>query len=708
MERRDTDALLKPRSVAVIGASRDASKVGHLVLKNLIAGGFPGARYAVNPKPGVILDTPAHASIGEVPGPVDLAVVAVPSGAVVQVARECGAAGVRVLAVLSAGFAETGPSGAAEERSLVAVCREHGMRLLGPNCLGVINPAVKLNASFAAPIRPMPGALPSAGSVAVLAQSGALGTAILDWSQSAGVEVGPFVSLGNKADLNEADFLPGLADDPHVRAVLGYLEAISDGDRFVETTAVLTRRKPFVLVAPGMSDAGRAAAGSHTGALSGTREALAAATERSGVLLLDALGPAFDAIRTLALCRPPKRGRVAVVTNAGGPGVITSDLLDAAGLEMAVLSDGTRRTLAKTLPPAAATGNPIDLIGDARANRYHVALSTVLKDRGVDAVVVLLTPQAMTEVDGTALAIARTVRASDKPVVSSFIGGPTVASGKRLLAEHRLPVYDTPDQAAIALAMLVRAGAVAARPVRKPPKPGRPDRTAVRLLTEARVARLEGFGGREAAALLETYGVESAEIRPAGSAEAAVAAAKAVGFPVVMKLDSPAPLHKTDLGGVKLGLTDTAAVGQAYTALMKSAKRLPAEAGIRGVAISPELSEALDVIVGGRRDPVFGPVVTFGLGGIHVEVLRAVDHALAPLTEEEADALIDRTAVGGILARGRTGYHRKGIRQAIQAVSRLLTELPTVTEIDLNPVRVYAKRAVTLDIRVMFGNDTVG
>lgn len=690
------NALLKPRSIAVVGASAKPGKVGYSVLRNLIRGGYRGTLYAVNPKGKRILDIPTYTSVASLPEPVEVAVLAVPAPLVPGLAEECGQAGTKALVVLAAGFQEVGETGASYEAALTAAVHRYGMRLLGPNCLGIIDTATRLNLSFA-------GAMPPAGQVGVLSQSGAMGTAILDWAVSAGVGISTFISLGNKADLTEDDFLGALERSPQTKVVIGYLESISDGPAFIERTAALTRHKPCILIKPGSSAAGAKAAGSHTGALTGSADAVDAALRRAGVVRADTIQELFDYTLTFATTPLPKGARVAIITNAGGPGVVTTDAVAGAGLQMAELADGTRRTLGKVLPPEASLANPIDLIGDARANRYQMALSAVLRDRGVDSVVMVLTPQAMTEIEQTANVIIQAVKASNKPILPVFIGGAAVAPGLAQLANHGVAAFSSPDRAVAALAVLTDYAEYRQRPARKPEKPSRPKRPTAKLIEQALDDERKELGGLEAAALIKPYGLDIPKTVTAVSADEAVQATAKLSQPVVMKIDSPDISHKTDVGGVAFGLTDEASVREAYARMMQTVGKRAKGADLRGVTLSPELPDGLDFIVGMKRDPTFGPVMIFGHGGIYVEVFKDVAFGVAPLSTDDAREMIAHTKTAALLkgARGAPKYDESAVCTALLAVSKLAVDFPQIAEIDLNPLRVFQKGAKVLDARVM-------
>lgn len=701
------DTFFKPRSLAVIGASSTPGKLGHVVLKNIIDGGYAGALYAVNPKGGRILDTPTYTDLSGLPEPVELAVLAVPGSAVPEVAEACGQAGVKGLIVIAAGFREVGPDGAALEERLAATVKKYGLRLLGPNCLGLIDPVNQLNASFAS-------GMPPVGSVAVLSQSGAMCTAILDWAAAHRAEIGfsAFVSLGNKADVTESDLLEAWAEDPHTEVVLGYLEGISDGQRFLRAASALTRQKPFVLIKSGVSEAGADAVGSHTGTLTGSDDVLNAALEKAGVVRAHTIEELLDYTTIFADTKLPAGGRVAIVTNAGGPAVLTTDEVVATGLQMAELSDKTQDLLRKALPTEANVHNPIDCIGDAKANRYQLALSTVLNDRHVDSVILLLTPQAMTEINETAEVLVQAARGTDKPIVAAFIGGAAVASGLARLHDSKLAAFMTPERAVKALATLTeyaayrRAPAAPIRTAAESAASAKPKPASQTVIEHAVAMGQVALWGSEAADFLAPYGIQSPKVAQAQTVDEAIAVARKIGYPVVLKIDSADILHKSDAGGVIADLANPEAVSTGYQSMLAHIERKFPTARLSGVTINQQISEGHEVLVGAKRDVTFGPVVVFGYGGIYVEIFKDVSFGLAPLSEADAAAMVERTKSVALLkgARGSQQADIKALAKVLVAISKVMVDFPQIQELDVNPLRVFKKGAVSLDARILLAS----
>lgn len=689
------NSLFKPRSVAVIGASANPAKLGHIVLKNILDGGFPGKLYGVHPSGESVLGVDTYASVGDIPGRVELAVAAVPAPSVVTVAEDCGKAGVKGLIVIAAGFREVGGEGVAREETLMAVARKYGMRVLGPNCLGIIDPVHQLDASFG-------GIMPKRGHIAVASQSGAMCTAILDWAKEVDLGFSSFVSLGNKADITENDLLESWASDSESKVVLAYLEGISDGPRFLSDAARLTARKPFVLLKAGTSEQGAAAVSSHTGSVTGADDVLDAALRQAGITRARSIGDLFDFALAFAETPAPSGKRVAIVTNAGGPGVVTTDAVIEAGLEIAGLGTATKSRLHKALPAEASVHNPVDCIGDARADRYETALSAVLADKGVDSVIVLLTPQAMTEIDETARVIIEAREKSAKPILASFMGGQAVASGLALLQKDGVAAYQSPERAVRSLAALT---AHALHQREKVPTGGTPKPASRTALRTARRAGHAALWGTEAGSFLKPYGIRVPEVVLAKDGREADRAAKKLGFPVVIKVDSPDILHKTEAGGVRLGV-GAGEVADAYDGMIREVRRKRPKARIRGAVVQQMIGDGHDFLIGGKRDPTFGPVVVFGYGGIYVEVFHDISVALAPLSPAQAEAMIGRTRSAALLtgARGLAISDKQALVKALVGVSRVMADFPEIEELDLNPIRVFPKGALALDIRVILGN----
>ncbi len=695
------EALLRPKNIAIIGASRAPGKVGHAILANLIEGGYEGRIIPVNPTADEILGRVCYASLAVAETPIDLGIVVVPPRVVMEAVSDCVHSGAKAIILITAGFKEVGEEGARLEQEVARLCRSHGIRLLGPNCLGLINTENRMNASFAAQ-------MPKPGGISVVSQSGALCTAILDWSAGRGVGLAKLVSIGNKADLNEVDLLSALAEDDQTKVIACYLESITAGDQFIKVAESVTSIKPVVVLKAGTTAAGGKAASSHTGSLAGADIAYGAAFRRAGVIRADNFEALFDIATALSMQPLPKGRRVAVITNAGGPGIMAADAVENVGLEVKPLAESISTALKQRLPAAASVGNPIDVLGDADPERYATALDAALSDETVDAVVVILTPQAMSHPEATAGAIVRSLR-DDKPVLASFMGGLNVMSAREGLAAASLPDYPSPERAVAALHAMYEYAQWRRRPprivTRFPVNRRRVERIIARHL---RAGRRE-VGESDAKEVLRAYDFTVPEGRIARSAEEAVAVADTVGYPVAMKIVSPDIVHKSDCGGVRLSLSTPNEVRDAYDLMMLRIGRKAPEAELVGVYVEEMCSPGREVILGMHRDPQFGPMLMFGLGGIFVEVMKDVSFYLAPITRDEALRMLQSTRSYALLrgARGEQGVDLEALAGGLQRISQLVTDFPQVLEMDINPFIVGATGAppVVADARMTLSLD---
>jgi len=693
----DLSKLFTPSAVAVVGASRQPDKVGYGVLKNLLDCGFEGAVYPVNPKADEILGLRCYPSVRAIPGAVDLAVIVIPSKFVVPVMKECAAKGVGAAVVISAGFREAGEAGAALERDLLAVCREAGIRMVGPNCLGVIDTHHRLNASFAA-------GTPGRGNIAFMSQSGAFGTAILDWAFGARVGFSKFISIGNKADLDESALIEFLADDERTDVIMAYLESVKDGPAFIEAATRAARKKPVVIMKVGTTEAGARAASSHTGALAGSEVALRAALHKCGVLRADTVERFFDYAVAFGLQGGIKGPNIAVVTNAGGPGVVITDAVERCPLAMARLAPATEEALRRLLPPAANVHNPVDVLGDAGPDRYEAALRQVIADDGVDGLIVLITPQTMTDVPNTARVISTAAAATEKPVMACLMGGERMEEGADMLIRDGVPTFPFPERAVEPLAAMYAFHRRRNAPA-LPPVTFEVDRDAARaVLDEALAARREELGEVEARRVVTAYGFRVPRSVAAADADAAAAAAAEIGYPVVLKISSPDILHKSDIGGVKVGLADEAAVRAAFDEILQAARAHRPGADLRGVLVQEMISGGKEIILGMNRDPQFGPLIMFGLGGIYVEALHDVAFRLAPLAEAEARGMIEEVRSAVLLkgVRGEAPSDVDAVVAGLCRLSQLVCDFPQIAELDINPLVVFepGRGAVAVDARL--------
>lgn len=692
------DALFCPKSIALVGASSHPGKLGYEILNNLIKSGYANPIYPINPKTESVLSLPCFPNIQAVSGPIDLAIIAIPAQCVIDVLKDCGECGVKAAIVISAGFRETGHEGLMAEMEMARIAERYGMVVVGPNCLGVMDTATPMNASFAADMA-------LSGSIAFMSQSGAVCTAVLDTSLDMGLGFSKFVSLGNKAHLNELHFLEAWKTDEQSNVIMAYLEGISDGRKFVNAARVVTKHKPLVAIKAGVTNAGSKAVSSHTGTLAGSEKAYQAAFMQSGVIRVGSIEELLDISRLFALQPLPKTDDMAVLTNAGGPGILATDAMERSGLRLASLSKRTMDTLAVQLPPAASVLNPVDILGDARADRYRLALQALLEDENVSAVLVILTPQIMTEIEETARIVVELSNVSSKAVVACFMGEKRVKHGISLLSAGGVPNYPSPDRAVRGLkAMCIY------RDWQTKPLPVFPsfelDRGRLRAIfdTAKRENRLE-MGETEARAVLEACAIPVPASKLCASAEEAVDFAESIGYPVVLKIASPDILHKTDIGGVRMNLLSASAVRDAFELITLRAARTFPEAEIWGCLVQKQIMGDVEVIVGMHRDPQFGPLVMFGLGGIYVETLKDVSFRLAPFSREEAKEMISEVRSAGILygVRGRKRKDIEAVVEVLLKVSYLVTEFPEIVELDINPLMVFddGRGVMALDMRLV-------
>jgi len=600
-----------PASVAVIGASRDESKLGHAVLKNLIQCGYDGELYPINPNAEAILGHQAYPSVLAVTEKIDLAVIVVPDRFVPQVLEECGQKGVKGVIVITAGFREIGGEGIKKEKALVDIVERYDMRMLGPNCLGIIDTICPLNASFAR-------GMPRRGDIAMMSQSGALLLAILDWALGEEVGFSRFVSLGNKADIDETDLLQLWDEDPYSKVIVAYLEGISDGPRFMEIAQQVTGETPIIAIKAGTSDAGARAVSSHTGTLAGSERAYDAAFKQAGITRADSIEELFDYAHAFAEVPPIKGDKIAIVSNAGGAAIMATDALDRAQLQLASFQGKTIRSLKTHLPPGSNALNPVDVRGDADAERYKFALDAVLQDKNVDGVIAILTPQAVTRVDETAHAIADVVQEHDKPVLGCFMGQNTAQIGIEILRDHMIPNYPYPERVVDAMRAMVERWRWLGHPPRKMERFEVQRDEVEQVLSQVRADGRLTVGDAEAREIMKAYGITIPQAQLASNPDEAVEIAQRIGYPVVMKIVSPDILHKTDIGGVKLNLMGDTAVRDTFDLLMYRASRYMPEAEIWGALVQEMVPQGKEVIIGINRDPQFGPLLLFGLGGIYV------------------------------------------------------------------------------------------
>lgn len=693
-------AILSPRSVAVIGASHQRGSIGAELFRNLLSHGFTGPVYPVNRSAKVVQSVKAYASVMDIPDPVDLAIVAVPRDAVLPMVEECGQKGIKGLIVITAGFREVDEEGAQLERHLLERVRHYGMRMVGPNCLGVQNttPDISLDATFAPTFPPL-------GKVAFSSQSGALGVAILDYARQLGIGISTFVSVGNKADVSGNDLIEYWEHDAETEVILLYLESFGNPVRFSQLARRISRRKPIVAVKSGRTQSGARAAGSHTGSIAGLDVAVDALLKQAGVIRTATIDELFDMAMLLANQPLPKGNRVAILTNAGGPGIMATDACESHGLSVPALSASTLDGLRAFLPAAASVKNPVDMIASATAKGFKQGLELLMKDPEIDAIISIYVPPIGGDAAGVAQAIVSGAEGRTKPVVACFMGTHGVTEALSSLKSGRIPSYAFPEAAAIALARAVEYAQWRERPEGNVPTLDAvyPDRVQA-LLGKGKGESARWLSPAEVTTVLTAYGIKVIETRTAASAEEAGAVAVELGFPVVLKLDSPTISHKSELGGVVLDLKSRREVEWAYHDLARRLDDMGRRSEMAGVMLQPQQSDGIESIVGVVQDPVFGPLMMFGLGGILVELMRDVSFRLHPLTDLDAREMV-RAIKGYPLFEGFRGAAPgdvAAIEDVLLRVSRLLSDFPQILEMDLNPLKVLrpGEGCVVLDARI--------
>jgi acetyltransferase len=707
--RPPLEAIFAPRSVAVIGATETSGSVGRTVLANLVATPFGGVIYPVNPKRRSVLGIQCHPRVADLPEPVDLAVIVTPARSVPGVIHECVDADVSGAIVISAGFKELGPEGVELEAQITAEARRRPgrlLRIIGPNCLGVMNPPLGLNATFAA-------GMGKPGNVAFLSQSGALCTAILDWSLRESVGFSGFVSTGSMLDVGWGDLIQYFGDDPHTKSILIYMESIGDARSFLSAAREVALSKPIIILKTGRTDAAARAAASHTGALVGTDAALDAALRRVGALRVDRISDLFYMAEVLAKQPRPRGPRLTILTNAGGPGVLATDTLIAGSGKLALLAPQTMAALDSFLPPHWSRGNPIDILGDANPERYAKALEAAARDPNSDGLLAIFTPQGMSDPAQTAERLRPYAKIEGKPVLASFMGGPAIEQAEQLLNQAGIPTFPYPDTAAHAFNYLWQYSSNLRALYETPSLPAGADenaatarRRAAEIISTVRSAGRTLLTEIESKQLLAAYGIPIVPTRPAGTADQAVQIATELGYPVVLKLLSQTITHKTDVGGVKLSLTCEAAVREAFQSIRDAVvQRRRGEQDFQGVSVQPmvNLSHAYEIILGSSIDPQFGPVILFGAGGQLVEIFKDRSLGLPPLNATLARRMMEQTRIYRALegTRGRKPVDLPALEHLIVRFSHLIVEQPWIKEIDINPLLASPDGITALDARVV-------
>jgi acetate---CoA ligase (ADP-forming) len=675
------EKFFNPKSVAIVGASQKKGKVGYEILVNMIKAEYEGKIFPVNNKETTIEGLKCYPDLPSIGETIDLVIVIVPAPSVPAIMQQCSKLGIKAVIIITAGFKEVGKEGKELEQQVLKIAKQAGIRIVGPNCLGLIVPSNKLNASFG-------GDLPTPGGIGYISQSGALLAAILDLANANGIGFSKLASIGNKADVDELDIIEALGADPETKVIAGYLESINEGNAFVNEAERISHTKPILLMKSGGTAAGAKAASSHTGSLAGGETAYDAVFERAGIIRCFSIKAQFDFAQAFANQPLPKGSRVAVITNAGGPGIMAADAVERQGLEFAKPTDETVKKLMTKLPAAANFYNPFDVLGDALADRYEFAIDVVLDDPNVDIAVVLLTPQAMTDAKGTAEVLVKMSRKKpDKPILACFLGAAKVAEADEVLLTGGIPQYDSPEAAVLVAKVMTNYVRWRSRPKRVvklfPVNRRKVENTIERRLRQG----VREISESESKEILEAYGFVTPKGAIATTADQAANIAQQLGYPIVLKIWSPDILHKSDVGGVKVGLSSAKEVRDAFDLMMyRIPKKMP-KAEILGVLVQEMVKGGKEVILGMHRDPRFGPIMMFGMGGTMVEVLKDVSFYLAPLTEEEAKQMLINTRTYKMLkgVRGEEGVDIDAIAEGLQRLSQLVTEFPEIQEMDINP-----------------------
>jgi acetyl coenzyme A synthetase (ADP forming)-like protein len=694
--------LIYPESIAVVGASSNSQKVGHAVLKNILDGGFEGPVYPINPKTKTILGIKCYPLLQDVPGSIDCAVIIVNRNIVPTIMKDCAKKGVKAAIVISSGFGETDEEGKKAQNDLVQIAELSKITMMGPNCLGLINPWQKLNATFGLPVD-------EPGRIALISQSGALITSIQDWAKENKVGFSLIASIGNKAAIDEVDFLEYLTGDKKTKVIAAYLEDISRGQEFMRIAERVGKIKPLVILKSGRSLAGAKAASSHTGSLVGSDAAYECAFRRLGVIRVGSIEHLFDVSTALAYQPLPKGNRIAVITNAGGPGIMMSDALEMSGLEVVNIDDKTKSDLLEFLPPSSSVNNPVDVLGDADKKRYGKSLDTVLKSNSVDGVIVILTPQKMTDDASIAKELAKISKKYQKPVMTCFMGASTVEEGIKILRENHIPQYSVPERAAKAMFEMAKYNEYKSRPLRIIERFAVNKNPVIKIIKSYRSRNLLEINEFDSKTIMESYGMNIPEGHFASNSEEAVSFANEMRYPVAMKISSPDILHKSDVGGVRIGLGSATEVEDAFDLMMLRIKNKMPDADLRGVLVEEMITRGKEVILGMKKDPQFGPMLMFGLGGIFVEVLKDVSFTLSPITAEECKDLMESTKTYKLLTgvRGQKPVDIEAITTSLQRLSQLVMDFPEINEVDINPLKVgqIGDGAFVVDARIILSKE---
>jgi acetate---CoA ligase (ADP-forming) len=694
--------FFNPASIAVIGASRTPGKVGYDILKNILQYGYEGAVYPVNPGVPDILGVMTYPSLIDVPGTIDLAVVVIPSRNVLEVIGQCGAKKVDSAIIITAGFKESGLEGARLETELINKAKEAGVRFIGPNCLGMIDTHSKVNASFAA-------GMPAKGGIGFFSQSGALCLAVLDRALPDKIGFSKFISMGNKADISDTDIMLALAEDEDTKVILGYIEGVGDGRKFMDVATQVSKKKPVIILKSGITSSGAKAASSHTGALAGREAAFDAAFKQSGIIRAHTINELFNYALAFANQPLPKGPNVAIITNSGGPGILAADACDKSDLKLAPPHKEIVDELRTFLPPVASFYNPVDILGDAGSDRYEKAITTVLKDDKIHGIMVLLTPTATVDVEATAIVVANIANETDRPILTSFMGKKSIEEAAKTLLSYGVPNYSYPEEAVSSMNAMYHYHVWINRPDKQYQGfPGFKEK-AVQVFANAKKENRDRFTDSEVHDVLNAYGFTLPKSSFARTSEEAVDAAREIGYPVVMKIVSPQIVHKSDIGGVRINLNNKQEVEKAFFEITTYLRNIMPAAQIYGVMIQEMVRGGKEIIMGITRDPQFGHMIMFGLGGIYVEVLKDIAFRITPLSREDAHEMIRETKTFPLLrgVRGEAEADIESIEHSLMILSQMAADFPQIIEADINPllVKKRGEGAVAIDARFAIGGE---
>lgn len=687
--------IFNAKSIAVIGATDKKGKIGNDIIKSLLKC-YEGKIIPVNVKGGEILGLTVYKSLEEY-GPVDLVVIAIPAVHIINAVENCGELGIKNIIVISAGFKEISEDGAKLENELIGICNKYDIKLVGPNCLGVIDTYNDMNASFSADMA-------LKGKISFMSQSGAIMSAILDYADKKNIGFSRIVSLGNKAIINEKDCIENFVEDVNTEVIIGYLEGIVDGPNFITACREASKKKPILIIKSGRTSKGSEAVSSHTGTIAGSDSAYEAAFSQAGVLRIDSLAEMMDYSTAFALSPLPKGNKIVIITNAGGPGIMVTDEIIRQGMELAEISEDTKNRLKEGLAPTASVKNPVDILGDASPETYKFALDVVLDDPNVDGVIFLVTPQSVTDGEGTARVAIDAVKKTDKPILCSFFGGTEFEKAEKILSKEGIPNYLYPRMAVNSMKALYRYSKIKDMEYQEPPKFD-VDKKLVEDIIKNAYDNGDLSLGLESFDILKAYGIPTVGTAITTKLEDTVTAAEEIGYPLVMKIISPQISHKSDVGGIKLNLNNKEEVEEAYNDMMKNIPLIEPDADLEGVQLQKMLSGGKEVIVGMVKDPTFGPMIMFGLGGIYVEILKDVKFAIAPVNHEEAYSMVKNIKTHKLLegARGENPSDIDSITEIILRISQLVTDFPEINEFEINPLIVFdeGEGALAVDMRLV-------